>query len=110
MANVSQFVFFDAQSTNQISNEVGMPPDASALMMQVTKLNSGASINFSIEGLCDLKDPNYSKVKAVDMSDFSTNNVITKEGNYMLITQGMYKLRANSTVAVGGIKVFTNFI
>lgn len=112
MANIRNFVFYNEDSTEQISNYMANPTDSSAMIIQVDSLDGEESdIEFKVEGMCDLTQPeSYHTVKCVGLGDFKTHEYITESGLYMAIISGMQRVRLNSEVPVGNIKVYATGI
>jgi len=109
--NVTQFVFFNERSTGDISNAFGNVGFGSSLTLQIAPITQGTEINvdLTVEGATDLAAPNtYFPLKVVSLETFKTSETITKAGIYMVIIEGISKIRikSNNAAAVGTFKAY----
>ena len=106
MAKIDQFLFFSEDSTEQVSNSFIVPNAGCAITLQVEDI-AGSGVSLSVEGMNDLKEKDlYQPIKVIGLGDFKTYNKITTAGLYMIICEGLFRVRMKSDNAVGGFKAY----
>lgn len=108
--NITQFVFFDQSSTEQISKPFGNVNQGSALTLQVDDLGSSElDLDLSVEGAADMKLPdNFFPIKVISLENFKTLKKITKPGLYMCIIDGigLVRIKNNVVSSLGEFKAY----
>lgn len=103
---LSDFVFFDSTSTETVSNECSVNPNAGGVTIQVT----GETIpELTVEGVVDTQGGEFSPVAVLAQSDYTLMGSIAAAGIYMVPTQGIKAIRLSSAGAVGGFKAYGLF-
>lgn len=106
MANISSFVFFDEESTEQTSNYLANANGAGSITVQVD-VEGNQAINLSAEGMNDLNKPdNYFPIKGVGLTDFKTYTNITSSGLYIFPLDGISRFRLVCNEGIGGFKAY----
>lgn len=104
MANLSNFVFFDERSKETVSNYLANAQNATALTIQV---EADGEVALKFEGMNDLLQPDkYYPLKAVGLGDFKTYDTITNAGLYMVLFDGIYRIRGELSNGLGSCKVY----
>lgn len=102
--NIANFIFFDENSVDLVSNDF-VNPQAGTIMLQVEILDG--TVDLDVEAMIDLNRPTtYFPIKAVNLEDLTMSTNITKEGIYMIPFEGIQKIRLISNEAVGGFRAF----
>ena len=109
--NVAQFVFFNEESTSATSNAFGNIGYGSSLTLQVAPVidDMGVNVDLTVEGAVDLNKPDvFFPLKVVSLETFKTSNTIHDVGIYMVITEGISRIRikSNDVSVIGNIKVY----
>ena len=103
MANISNFVFFDYTSTEKVSNYLTNAQNASAVTVQV---DAEDAVDLHFEAMNDLTNQNtYFPIQAISLGDFRTYETIEKRGLYMIIFDGIYRIRGVLESGLGECKV-----
>lgn len=103
MPNLSNFVFFDYTSSAEVSNYLANAQNASALTIQV---DAESELDLHFEGMNDLTNQEaYHSLKAICLDDFHTYEKITRSGLYMVIFDGIYRIRGVLEGGLGQCKV-----
>lgn len=103
MANVANFVFFNYDSTEEVSNYLANAQNASALTIQV---DAKSDLDLHFEGMNDLTNQEaYHPLKAICLDDFHTYEKISRSGLYMVIFDGIYRIRGVLEGGLGQCKV-----
>lgn len=104
---LSDFVFFDDTSTDMVSNEFSVNPNAEALTLQVT----GESIpTLTVQGMVDSASDQWVPLATLNQSDYALGNTITAAGIFSISVSGVKKVRISSSGAVGGFKAYGLFV
>lgn len=101
--NISNFVFFDENSTSSTSNILSNPSNAATLTLEVY----GSSFNLTVEGRSDFQgEDNWHQLAAISLKDFSVLSSITEEGIYSIAFDGITQIRLTNSGSVGNFKAF----
>lgn len=104
---LSDFVFFDDTSTDVVSNEFSVNPNAEALTLQVT----GESIpTLTVQGVVDSTSDQWVPLATLNQSNYALSNTITAAGIFAISVSGVKKVRISSSGAVGGFKAYGLFV
>ena len=101
--NISNFVFFDENSTSSTSNILSNPSNASTLTLEVY----GSSFNLKVEGRSDFQgDDNWHELGIIGLKDYDVLSAITQEGIYAIPFDGITQIRLVNSGSVGSFKAF----
>lgn len=104
---LSDFVFFDDTSTDMVSNEFSVNPNAEALTLQVT----GESIpTLTVQGVVDSTSDQWVPLATLNQSNYAFGKTITAAGIFAVSVSGVKKVRISSSGAVGGFKAYGLFV
>lgn len=101
--NISNFVFFDENSSSNTSNILSNIGNASSLTLEVY----GDSFSLTVEGRSDFQGgDNWHELGIIGLKDYDVLSAITEEGIYSIPFDGISQIRLISGGAVGGFKAF----
>lgn len=98
---LSDFLFFDENSTQTTSNEWKISGRADDVMIQV----DGDNVDVTVEAMIDIY-ANYESVAVVSMDDFSTNNKITKAGLFLIPASCIQSIRLTNNGTAGSVRAY----
>ena len=104
---LSDFVFFDDTSTDMVSNEFSVNPNAETLTLQVT----GESVpTLTVQGMVDSNSDQWVPLATLNQSNYAFGKNITASGIFAVSVSGVKKVRISSSGAVGGFKAYGLFV
>lgn len=101
--NISNFIFFDENSTSNTSNILSNPSNAATLTLEVY----GSSFNLTVEGRSDFRgEDNWHQLGIIGLKDYDVLSSITEEGIYAIPFDGITQIRLVNSGSVGSFKAF----
>ena len=102
---LNDFVFFDSATSTGESNILHNPNRGSILTLEV---QGSGTFSLTLQGLVNKKiaNPSYSTLAAIDISDYSVPDAITKSGIYCFGVDGVNDIKAVISSISGSVTVF----
>lgn len=99
---LSDFVLFDSNSQDIVSNEWRMPPEATQITIQATGLQD----KLRVQGIVDEVGGDWIDLAAINLTDFSVSAEITTDGAYAVGVSGIKSIITKYGGDAGTIKVY----
>lgn len=103
---LSDFVFFDDESTSAISEEFSLNQNTETMSLQI----SGESVPaITVQGIVDIEASEWMPLAILDQSDFDLLATISEPGIFNISVSGVKKIRLVCDGPVGGFKAYGLF-